>query len=107
LPGNRIKIKSLKGSIQRIIVFNDSHGYFTFCRKNSLKPFDGLSRFCVYRIFKKIGITYTNSNSVYMSVTHAPRHIIAAELQKIDKNNEFTSDFLRHKSLNSINYYKA
>jgi integrase len=106
LSMHRIRIKSLKGSIQRIIVFNDSHGYFDFCRKTGSKPFDGLSRFTVYRIYKKLNIQYLNSDSAYLSVTHAPRHIVASELQKLDKNNDFTSDFLRHKSNKSLEHYK-
>jgi integrase len=107
LPANRIRIKSLKGSIQRIIVFNDSYGYFNFCRKTHAKPFDGISRFCIYRIYKKLGIMYKDSTSSYMSITHAPRHILAAELQKSDKENAYTSDFLRHKSKESLKHYKA
>lgn len=93
LSSNRIRIKSLKGSIQRIIVFNDSHGYFKMCRSTGSKPFDCISRFCVYRIYKRIGISYYDGTSAYSSVTHAPRHIVASELRKVDKDNTFTSDF--------------
>jgi site-specific recombinase XerD len=106
LEMNRIRIKSLKGSTPRIIVFKDSFNYLSFCRTNGCNPFEGISRFTVYRIYKKIGIVYQNPASANLSITHAPRHIVAHEIRKEDSTNAYTSDFLRHKSEKSLEYYK-
>ena len=77
------------------------------CRSTGSKPFDCISRFCVYRIYKRIGISYYDGTSAYSSVTHAPRHIVASELRKVDFKKAIHSHliFLRHKSKKSIDSY--
>jgi len=106
LSSNRIRIKSLKGSTQRIIVFNDSFGYFNICRYAGVSPFMDISRFTVYRVYKRLGINYDLGPGYKKSVTHAPRHFAANELQQENKDSAYTTDFLRHKSNESLNYYK-
>lgn len=106
LSSNRIRIKSLKGSTQRIIVFNDSFGYLSICRYAGVSPFIDISRFTVYRVYKKLGIGYDLGPGHKKSITHAPRHFAANELQQENNDTAYTTDFLRHKSSESLSYYK-
>ena len=102
---HRIRINSKKGSISRVIVHVDSSGYLDKCRRIGMSPYSLYSRFYVYRLYKRLGISYTKPGAKHSAVTHAPRHWAAHEIVQLDKSKELGSDFLRHKSGRSIESY--
>lgn len=105
LSSHRIRIRSGKGSLKRVICHNDSTNYLDSCRLVGKSPFFDYSRFFVYRAYKKLGIDFSFGNGKHRSVTHAPRHFAALEIHQALKNKKIVSDFLRHKSVNSVESY--
>ena len=104
---DRIKLRALKGSQSRLLCFHDNTGYLQLCKRIGKHPFMDLNRFYVYRLYKRIGIQYKSQTSSKMSVTHAPRHIAAIELLNSNDGLLFTSDYLRHKSKRTLQFYNT
>jgi len=97
-PTGKILIKSLKKGNERLISSGDAKDFILRCRANNTMPFQGWSRFFVYREFKKLGIYFQSSTSSKPSVTHAIRHIITASNRSVTNSNEVLAQELGHKN---------
>ena len=100
-----IVIKGLKGSNDKLIDLPELRNYFIECRNNGVYPFNGLSRFAVYRIYKKFLI---NNNEFYgckVAVTHGFRYQKVREIQEIEKDFSLSKIVLGHKSISSTEHY--
>lgn len=76
-----------------------SHGPVVF------NPFNHVSRFVIYRLYKKLGINLINSGSLHAKITHSLRHLNVKLMQEIGLSNENLSLFIGHKSHKSIEWY--
>lgn len=62
-------------------------------------------RFYLYRLYKRLGIVYHKKGNKYNSVTHAFRHMLAAEIRANNIDNKVITDTLHHKSKKSADSY--
>jgi len=87
LPNKKIKIRTLKKGVERIISMGEATKFFEGKMFAPYEPFSGCSRFWVYREYKKLGINFKSQTSKKQSVTHAARHINTKILRQtgIDK----------------------
>lgn len=102
----KILIKGKKGSNDKWIDIPCDKEYFLKCRTYDIMPFEGISRFFVYREYKKRGIGIKVGKTGKKAVTHMFRHLMG----KIQEDEGFdinsTKKALGHKSIKSTNYYR-
>jgi integrase len=97
-PTGKILIKSMKGGNERLISSGEAKEFILKCKEIRRIPFEGCSRFWVYREFKKFGIYFQSSTSSKTSVTHAIRHITTASNRMVTNSNEVLAEQLGHKN---------
>ena len=73
--------------------------------KNNIIPFKGISRFAVYRMYKKYDIMVSNGSKKNDSVTHAMRKNYVRDSFKTSQNINVAADLVGHKSPKSTEYY--
>lgn len=79
--------------------------YLVKWKKYNLEPFKHISRFQVYRIYKKLGIQSTNQGKYNKSVTHAMRKSYVQESYESTGNINTTADIVGHKNPKSTEHY--
>ena len=94
-----------KGSNKLIVQAGTCIDYILRCRDSKIHPFTGYSRFFFYRLFKKYDIYQKSSGQKNYSVTHAPRKLLAQDMQKEGFTDEEIKTALGHKSMRSTLYY--
>lgn len=102
---SHIVIRGSKGSNNRIIVPLLSKSFFVNCKMNNLDPFLHVSRFYVYREYKKLGFSFVFNGQVNASVTHLFRSLLAVELSNNNTNLEDIKDFYGHKNIDNTRIY--
>ncbi len=102
-----VSIKGSKGSYGKIIYVVDSLEYLLRCKNNSLNPFEGYSRFYVYRQFKKLGIELQLNGKKKNAVTHAIRHVVAREEKNAGFSKKQTQRHLGHRNSKSTDHYRG
>lgn len=101
-----IYILGLKGSYSKIVKVTYMREYVIQLRTRKINPFMGLSRFYVYRLFKKIGISVKTVPGGKMKVTHAFRHDNAKSQELSGFDIDTTARFLGHKKVESTKHYR-
>jgi integrase len=101
----KVKIEALKGSHSRLISSGEAKKWLLQCKKINRIPFEGWSRFFVYREFKKLGISFQSNQSTKNSVTHAIRHIVTAANRKVTDEPGIIQRDLGHKNQNTQKLY--
>ena len=101
----RVKITGSKGSYSRIVTIVEDRDYFIRCKHSCIDPFQGLDRFFVYRMFKKLGIVLTFKDSSRNAVTHAFRHLAIQDSQSISESIDTTQLYIGHKNIKSTQHY--
>jgi integrase len=101
----KVLVKSLKKGEERLISAGDAKEFLLKCRNVNRIPFEGCSRFWVYREFKKFGIQFQSSTSSKASVTHAIRHIITASNRTVTNSNQVLAKELGHRNLTTNQRY--
>jgi len=101
----RVKITGSKGSYSRIVTIVEDRDYFIRCKHSCIDPFQGLDRFFVYRMFKKLGIVLTFKDSSRNAVTHAFRHLAIQDSQTISESIDTTQLYIGHKNVKSTQHY--
>lgn len=100
-----IVINQGKGS-EKLIARDDEYlSFWNNCQENKTHPFRQYSRFYIYRLYKKFGISTTEKGRKHDSVTHAPRKMLAQELQSDGFGKSEIKTALGHKSERSTEYY--
>lgn len=94
-----------KGSENKICSVLNSKGFFINCRKRKVSPFEGISRFHVYREYKKLGISYQSKGNKNKSITHAFRHFYIENNRNNQIDDTDIQKFTGHKSLKSLKHY--
>lgn len=98
-------VKGLKGSNDKLIYLPELCNWFIECRVNKVDPFYGLSRFAVYRIYKKFNVNYEENYGNKIAVTHGFRYAKVREIKEIENDLSLSSIVLGHKSINSTKHY--
>ena len=100
-----IVIKQGKGS-EKIIARDDEFiDFWHNMRESKTWPFRQYNRFYIYRIYKKYRISTTERGRRHDSVTHAPRKMLAQEMQADGFEKSEIKTALGHKSDRSTEYY--
>jgi len=94
-----------KGSQARRVHVPEISKLITSCRDCDIMPFKGISRFAVYRIYKRYGIVVANGSNRNNSVTHAMRKNYVRDSYRSSKNIGVAADLVGHKSSKSTEYY--
>lgn len=102
----RIMISAKKGGHDRIVKINVPGINWAMIKSGPAMIFQGISRFHVYREFKRSGLSFVMEGRSKASVTHLFRHYVAHDLYTADKSNETIKTGLGHKSEGSAEYYK-
>lgn len=100
-----IKIKGLKSSNDRILRTSEHRNFWLGMRNFTNNLGSVYSRFYFYREFKKRGISLNFHGYKNQAVTHAPRHLLIADLQTIDIELTTTKQTIGHKSIKSTEHY--
>lgn len=72
----------------------------------SKKLFGTLNRSTVYRALLKFGLYAQLNNNNNLTVTHLPRHNLAAALFKSSQDPKLIQDLLKHNSIKSQTHYE-
>lgn len=97
-PGGAIKIKGLKRSNDRLVAVTELKAWWLSQREKPGKVFDGLSRFAVYRAYKRLNIGLNLPGRKHKAVTHAFRHLVVNDLRKIATDDKEVSKFTGHRA---------
>jgi site-specific recombinase XerD len=101
----RIRIKSLKGGLPRLVDTGANADQFKVWRNCGYIPWGTWTRFFVYRQFKKYGIQMEVAGNEKKSVTHALRHVSAQVSATVDSDLQATKSHLGHKSISNTEIY--
>ena len=101
----QICIRGLKGSNDRIITPITNLEFYIKMRKLKIKVFQHISRFYVYREYKKMGISAQFNGNSKNSVTHMLRHLVIKNNKIEGYEMETIKQFIGHKSIKSTEHY--
>lgn len=101
-----IIVKGLKGSNDKYIDIIELRNFFKECKVNNVSPFKNISRYFVYRTYKKFNINCSESYGTKTAVTHGFRYKKVREIQEIENDLTVSSIVLGHKSLSSTKHYE-
>lgn len=104
---NKLLIRGLKGSGNRIIVVEFIDELKDLSTHYNGLVFNGISRYFIYREYKKMGIGIAFNSSKKMAITHAPRHQYISELSNAGVNIVDIQHNLQHKSVSSTKHYES
>jgi site-specific recombinase XerD len=105
LPGSRLLVRGSKRSNDRLIQSVSYSSDLFFYLKTFGRIDNVYSRFYIYRLCKKLGISFESSISSKISVTHAGRHLFAEILNESGVSLENIQSFVGHKSSKSTQCY--
>lgn len=98
-------IKGLKRSNDRLIDISSVINFVNTENKTTAFIFSGISRFYVYREYKKVGIEFLFGENKKQSVTHALRHLMISEMRAENVETKTTQALVGHKSQKSTEHY--
>jgi integrase len=98
-------IKGLKGSHDILINDNLIIEIFAYYKSINFEVFEGISRFFVYREFKKLGIQSSGGGNKNLAITHSFRHGLAKDLRNSGYMDQDITLALHHKSKKSQENY--
>ncbi len=98
-------IVSDKGSRSKRVHVPEISKLLIKCKLYGINPFHGISRFQVYRMYKRLGIMLENKVGTKVSVTHAMRKNYIRDNYDSTKNIEVAAELVGHKSVKSTEYY--
>lgn len=101
-----IIVKGLKGSNDKYVDVIELRNFFKECKINNISPFKNISRYFVYRTYKKFNINCSESYGTKTAVTHGFRYKKVREIQEIEKDLTVSSLVLGHKTLSSTKHYE-
>lgn len=101
-----IIVKGLKGSNDKYVDVIELRDFFKECKVNNVSPFKNVSRYFVYRTYKKFNINSSETYGTKTAVTHGFRYKKVREIQEIENDLTVSSLVLGHKSLSSTKHYE-
>lgn len=106
LRSGRVNIKGLKGSNDRIVYCGEFATWVRGSKSRTMLVFDTMSRYYVYREYKKLGLIASNGEKSNRLVTHLFRHLAALELRDNDIDIDTTASLLGHKNKSNTKIYR-
>lgn len=103
---NQVLIKGKKGSQNRIVNLGESKDYYLRYADRPRLIFDCISRFYVYREYKKLGISHKFSARSKESVTHLFRHLVVKNFKNYNISTNDSKNFIGHKAKASTEVYE-
>ena len=103
--GHKLFIHGAKKSNNRLLDIYELNDFFCLDRSNTSYIFTGISRFFIYREFKKLGIGISIEGNKKLAVTHAGRHLLMQELKNSGDSTDDLQRYIGHKSINSTKCY--
>ncbi len=100
-----VNVIGKKGSLSRVCMLLFSDGLLSYKDNSEDLLFAGMSRFYIYRVFKKLGIEFVVPGSKKKAVTHAGRHIRIQGLAKSGVDVDTIKNYIGHKSKRSTLHY--
>lgn len=100
-----VNVRGIKKSNNKFVNVPEIKDFLRNCKLSNLDPFFGISRFMVYRFYKKHLINHLFDNSCNNSVTHYLRHLYAIQVNSTADNINDVRDSMGHKSVNSTKHY--
>lgn len=100
-----IIVNQSKGSNRLIIYPRSDIHIWQAIKKYGIRPMQYYSRYSMYRLYKKIGLSLPSEQNVNNSVTHSARKIKARQIYNDTQSVEVTAQTLGHRSRNSTMYY--
>jgi integrase len=101
----RLRLRTSKNGIDRIVNFTDRYGYLERCKANGVNPFADFNRFYIYRLYKKEGIMMFHENGRKWSVTHSLRHFMVQQVMSEVNERNLVSNYIGHASKKSLDSY--
>lgn len=101
-----VLVKGSKGSNDHFVDIDDIKDFMLECRFQLRNPFTGISRFHVYRVYKKLGINIEYHYGTKQAVTHGFRYAKVKEISEIDNTLDTAQLVLGHKNQSSTKHYK-
>ena len=102
---NEIIVRVGKESINKRVFIPEMSAFLPRYKQYQVNPFEGVSRYQMYRLYKRLGIVVENGPNKKDSVTHAFRKQYAQSTYDTTDSLEITKDVLGHRSINSTGYY--
>lgn len=100
-----VRIQGKKGSKDRVCMLLYSDGLDSLKSDSEDLVFDGLSRYYVYRFFKRLGIIFAIPGQQKNAVTHAGRHVRIQTLAQAGVELNTIKEYIGHKSVRSTMHY--
>lgn len=104
-PSGLVYIRGLKGSSDKFLQVSYLLDVFLSFRSRSKPLSYYYSRFFMYRLYKKLGISLIKDGHKNKAVTHAGRHMLAELTATYSPDFGGVADVLGHKSDSSALYY--
>lgn len=95
-----------KGSNAKRVHVPQCSKFFNHIISSKRNPFSHISRFQVYRLYKRLGLTIQNGNGKNSSVTHSFRKLYVRDMEGHADNLEQIQQSIGHKSIKSTQYYE-
>lgn len=94
-----------KRSMKIIVRDDEFFDFWKNCKVSKTNPFQNYDRFYIYRLYRRIGIKHTEAGRQRNSVTHAPRKLLAQDMEKSDFDITEIQTALGHRGKRSTEYY--
>jgi len=105
LGNNKILIKGLKRSYDRLIICNDEFNIYNYYSRLVYKIGDLYSRFFFYRLYRRLGIVFVTGANCNNSVTHSLRVNFVKSLVSSTNDMSFVMNEIGHKNINNTMIY--
>lgn len=105
LDNESIYIKGLKGSNDKVVYVPELKEIITKWKKYKMKPYKDISRFSVYRFYKRLGISFPKRKGKVSNVTHAVRNIVIKSMRARNLTETEIASIIGHRSVKSTGHY--
>jgi len=105
LDSQSIYVKCLKGSNDKVVHVPELTEQLKKWKTYKIKPFSQISRFSVYRFYKRLGISFPKKKGKLSNVTHAVRNIVIKSMRSNNYTDEQIAQIIGHRSVKSTGYY--
>lgn len=105
IGADRIRVKGLKRSSDRIVVDSAICSNFSNLKGLNIRLFECFDRYFVYRMYKRVGLFAVVQSSKKQAVTHVFRHLLATSMKSEGVDTETIKNFIGHKSETNTKRY--
>lgn len=99
------RVQVLKSKSERVINISEFMKHLHHVVGLNVSIFDNISRFYVYRLYRRLGIVLEVQGNNNLTVTHSLRHIAVTSSLEVAGVEAVRQDILHHKSKEAFEYY--